>query len=346
MTNGRPKVGLIWAQAANGVIGFNGDMPWHLPEDLAHFSAVTAGHPVIMGRRTWESLPAKHRPLPGRTNIVISSVSAVAGGVTARSLPDALEAASRAPGGDLVWLIGGGTVYRQGLELADRIVITRIELHPEGDTWAPQPERFGFVRQPPIPGNGWRRSSTGLLFWIDTYQRNTNRDEEDMSTLKERMQSAVKLHLRASMAQDASQEQRDAHKIALTTVRNVLGEITTREKSGKTPIEMDDAAVTSLLQKEAAKRRDTAAIYTDAGESARAVAEIAEAEVIEAYLPEPLTEADVVAIVDEVIAGLKASGTELGPRAMGAVMKPVTAKVAGRFDGKAVSGIVRDRLAA
>src|SRR6476469_6732492 len=149
-----------------------------------------------------------------------------------------------------------------------------------------------------------------------------------MTTLKERLHADVVSHMK------------DRNKVALTTVRNVLGEIETREKSGKTPIVLDDAQVTALLQKEAAKRRDTARIYTEAGEAERAAAEIAEAE-----LPKPLTAAEVETIVDEVIAALKADGVELSMRQLGAVMKPVTATVAGRFDGKAVSEIVRNRLA-
>ena len=152
-------------------------------------------------------------------------------------------------------------------------------------------------------------------------------------TLKEQLQADMKTHMKAG------------NRTALMTVRNVLGEIETREKSGKTPVELDDVQVVSLLQKEAAKRRDTARIYTEAGQQDRADAEIAEAEVIEAYLPEALSEEDVTAIVDSVIAELKAGGTELSMRSMGQVMKPVTAKVAGRFDGKAVSDIVRSRLA-
>jgi uncharacterized protein YqeY len=154
-----------------------------------------------------------------------------------------------------------------------------------------------------------------------------------MTTLKERLHGDVVVHMK------------DRNKVALTTVRNVLGEIETREKSGKTPIELDDAQVTSLLQKEAAKRRDTARIYTEAGEADRAAAEIAEAEVIEAYLPKALTRGEVEDIVDAEIGALKAEGQELSMRSIGAVMKPVTAKVAGRFDGKTVSEIVRSRLA-
>ncbi|WP_347109866.1 GatB/YqeY domain-containing protein [Paenarthrobacter sp. S56] len=152
-------------------------------------------------------------------------------------------------------------------------------------------------------------------------------------SLKDRLKADVVEHMKAG------------NKTALTTVRNVLGEISTREKSGKTPVDLDDAQVTALLQKEAAKRRDTAKIYTEAGESDRAAAEVAEAEVIEAYLPKPLTRGEVEAIVDEEIAALKADGQELSMRSIGVVMKPVTAKVAGRFDGKTVSEIVRSRLA-
>jgi uncharacterized protein YqeY len=151
--------------------------------------------------------------------------------------------------------------------------------------------------------------------------------------LKERLHADVVIHMK------------DRNKTALTTVRNVLGEIETREKSGKTPVQLDDAQVTSLLQKEAAKRRETAVIYTEAGQPDRAAAEIAEAEVIESYLPKPLTLAEVEEIVQDVIDGLRAEGRELTPRQMGEVMKPVTAKVAGRFDGKEVSQLVRQKLA-
>lgn len=152
-------------------------------------------------------------------------------------------------------------------------------------------------------------------------------------SMKEKLKSDVVVHMKAG------------NKVALTTVRNVLGEIETREKSGKTPMELDDLQVTALLQKEAAKRRDTAATYSAAGHGERAKAEIAEAEVIEAYLPKALTRAEAETIVDEVIAELRADGTELTMRSMGAVMKSVTPKIGGRFDGKAVSEIVKARLA-
>ncbi|WP_120521641.1 GatB/YqeY domain-containing protein [Arthrobacter celericrescens] len=153
-----------------------------------------------------------------------------------------------------------------------------------------------------------------------------------MSTLKERLHADVVSHMK------------DGNRVALSAVRNVLSEIDTREKAGKSPIHLDDAQITAMLQKEAAKRHETAHIYEEAGEAERAATEIAEAEVIEAYLPEPLTELEVEAIVEEAIASLRADGVELSLMHMGYVMKPVTEKVAGRFDGKAVSEIVRKRL--
>lgn len=153
-----------------------------------------------------------------------------------------------------------------------------------------------------------------------------------MSTLKQQLKNDVVAHMKAG------------NKIALTTVRNVLGEIETREKGGKTPVEFDDAQVITLLQKEAAKRHDTARIYTEAGESDRAAAETAEAEVIEAYLPQALNADEAAAIVDRIISGLEAEQGELSMRQMGLAMKPITAEIAGRFDGKAVSEMVRKRL--
>lgn len=113
-------IGMIWAQATNGVIGRDGTMPWHLPEDFTHFRHTTAGHPVIMGRRSWESLPPKFRPLPGRTNIVITSNPgwSAPGAITAGSLPAALDAARGKSGSNQAWIIGGGTVYREALSMS------------------------------------------------------------------------------------------------------------------------------------------------------------------------------------------------------------------------------------
>src|SRR5574344_2581894 len=102
------QIALIYAVAANGVIGRNGSMPWHVPEDLAHFRALTSGCPVIMGRKTWDSLPERFRPLPGRRNIVITRQSdwQAEGATTVHSLEQALQAA-RATQAETVWLNGG-----------------------------------------------------------------------------------------------------------------------------------------------------------------------------------------------------------------------------------------------
>ena len=154
-----------------------------------------------------------------------------------------------------------------------------------------------------------------------------------MESLKDRLRTDMTAHLKAG------------NKVELTTVRNLLGEINTREKGGKTPLELDDAAVISLLQKEAARRRETAVTYTEAGQLDRAAAEEREAAVIEGYLPAALTEDEAKAIVADIVADLRAGGTELGMRQMGTVMKQVTEKVAGRFDGKALSNMVRAELA-
>lgn len=146
----KPVLGAIWAQSLNGVIGRDGDMPWYAPEDLAHFKTVTLGAPVIMGRRTWESFPPRFRPLPGRTNIVITSSAASQveknGALWVPSFDDALmEAAGEQP--QTIWVIGGGSVYAEALSRADvpvidggriqRVERTVFDLELTGDTYAP-----------------------------------------------------------------------------------------------------------------------------------------------------------------------------------------------------------------
>lgn len=131
-----PKIGLIYARARNGVIGKNGVMPWHLPEDLAHFKRTTLNHPVIMGRKTWDSLPPRFRPLPGRTNIVITRQTSwnADGAHRAASLQDALQLCKDA---EKVWVIGGAQIYAHALPLADEVVATEIDADFEGDAYAP-----------------------------------------------------------------------------------------------------------------------------------------------------------------------------------------------------------------
>ena len=127
---------LIYARSRNNVIGVNGDLPWHLPEDLAHFKRTTLGQPVIMGRVTWESIPEKFRPLPGRTNVVVSRQTGfnAPGAQVVSSLQAAIDLF---PADDVVWLIGGAQLYAQAMPLAQQLVITEIDADYEGDAFAP-----------------------------------------------------------------------------------------------------------------------------------------------------------------------------------------------------------------
>lgn len=146
------QVNLIYARAANGVIGKDGAMPWHLPEDLAHFKALTQGHPVIMGRKTWDSLPPRFRPLPGRANIVVTRQAdwQESGAQRASSLPEALALAQQS-GSTTAWVIGGAQIYAQALPLAARVEVTEIAQDYEGDAYARPWDR-----------NGWKRLAAAM----------------------------------------------------------------------------------------------------------------------------------------------------------------------------------------
>ena len=130
------EIALIYARAANGVIGKNGTMPWHLPEDMAHFKRLTQGCPVIMGRKTWDSLPPRFRPLPGRANIVVTRQADwnEIGAQRASSLREALQMCEQAA---TAWVIGGAQIYAQALPLAQRVEATEIERDFDGDAYAP-----------------------------------------------------------------------------------------------------------------------------------------------------------------------------------------------------------------
>ncbi|MEY4316718.1 MAG: hypothetical protein RI902_526 [Pseudomonadota bacterium] len=127
---------LIFARARNGVIGHNNTLPWHLPEDLAHFKATTLGQPVIMGRKTWDSLPVKFRPLPGRMNIVVTRQTdwQSDGAHVVHTIDEALQAC---PTEAQPWVIGGAELYRLAMPLAMRVVVTEIDADYEGDAFAP-----------------------------------------------------------------------------------------------------------------------------------------------------------------------------------------------------------------
>ena len=152
-------VQLIWGQSRGGVIGADGGLPWNLPEDLRAFRARTMGGVVVMGRNTWDSLPARFRPLPGRTNVVLTSRPFDGEAVAVASVQEVLD---RYPD---IWVIGGASVYKAFLPHATRLVRTDIDADFVGDTWAPLvPD--GWTLASRTPQQGWTRSSEGLDFAV------------------------------------------------------------------------------------------------------------------------------------------------------------------------------------
>lgn len=135
---------LIAAVARDGAIGKDNALLWHLPEDLAHFRRNTQGAPVIMGRRTWESLPAKFRPLPGRRNIVVTRNAAwqAEGALRAGTLAEAVALAGDAP---RTFVIGGASLYAEALPMADELLLTEVDRdYPDADVHFPPWERAAF----------------------------------------------------------------------------------------------------------------------------------------------------------------------------------------------------------
>jgi len=159
------KLHLIYARARNGVIGKDNQMPWHLPEDLAHFKRVTLGQPVIMGRKTWDSLPARFRPLPGRVNIVVTRQAdwSAEGALKARSIEESMHLCGQASD---AWIIGGADIYRQAEPLASSAVVTEIDAEFVGDAFAPtlSPPWHEVERQSHV-------AASGLHFSFVTYQQ-------------------------------------------------------------------------------------------------------------------------------------------------------------------------------
>jgi dihydrofolate reductase len=154
----RRRVVLVAAVADNGVIGADGDIPWRIPEDMKHFREVTSGHPVVMGRLTFESIG---RPLPNRANIVVTrNPGWSAEGVTVvASLEDALAAASAVSGGaGDVMVIGGAQIYEAAMGAADVQVLTEVHQRPEGDTFYPAFDRSEWVET--------RRESRDGYDWV------------------------------------------------------------------------------------------------------------------------------------------------------------------------------------
>jgi dihydrofolate reductase len=156
-------VGLIWAQSTSGVIGRDGAIPWHLPEDLARFKTLTMGHTVVMGRRTWDSLPARFRPLPGRRNVVLTRNSGFVapGAEVFGSIDDAID--------DQTWVIGGSEIYHLALPAATRCEVTEVEIDlrlEDDDVLAP------VLDESWIGTSGdWHDSTSGLRYRFHSFLR-------------------------------------------------------------------------------------------------------------------------------------------------------------------------------
>ena len=157
------EVKLIAAMGRQREVGAGNALLWHLPEDLAHFKRQTQGCPVVMGRKTWDSLPPRFRPLPGRSNIVVTRQSdwQAEGALRAASLPEALRLCGDVPD---IWVIGGADIYRQAEPLAVRAEVTEIAQDFEGDAFAP------------VLGAAWHETArsaqlaaSGLAFSFVTY---------------------------------------------------------------------------------------------------------------------------------------------------------------------------------
>ena len=158
---------LIYARSRNNVIGVNGDLPWHLPEDLAHFKRTTLGQAVIMGRVTWQSIPEKFRPLPGRSNVVVSRQPdfSAPGAQVVNSLQAAM---ALFPADETVWLIGGAQLYAQAMPLAQQLVITEIDADYQGDAFAPAINHAEWTETQRTA----HTSAQGLSYSLVTLQRN------------------------------------------------------------------------------------------------------------------------------------------------------------------------------
>jgi dihydrofolate reductase len=173
MNTNSPELVLIAAVARNRGIGRDNQLLWHLPEDMAHFRRQTQGCAVIMGRKTWESLPARFRPLPGRRNIVLSRQTnyAAPGAELAPDLPSALAMVQSTP---RVFVIGGAQVYREALGQAHRLELTEVDLAPEADAFFPDWSTDDFVQ---THREAHRAASPNTFdFAFVTYQRLAAKD--------------------------------------------------------------------------------------------------------------------------------------------------------------------------
>jgi dihydrofolate reductase len=162
----RSRVSLIAAVTSNGGIGKNNALLWHEPADQKHFRLVTMGCPVIMGRKTWDSLPERFRPLPGRQNIVITRNENwhAQGALVSSSLQDALMLAA---GADKVFVIGGAEIYALALPLADELVLTEVNIDAEADAFFPEWKTGQFAEQ----SRTEHQTAQGVRYAFVTYRR-------------------------------------------------------------------------------------------------------------------------------------------------------------------------------
>ncbi|MCB1292058.1 MAG: dihydrofolate reductase [Mycobacterium sp.] len=157
-------IGLIWAQSTSGVIGRDGAIPWSLPEDLARFKSLTMGHTVVMGRRTWESLPARFRPLPGRRNVVLTRNPGYR--ADGADVVTTIEAALTDPD---TWVIGGAEIYHLAMPVATRCEVTEVDvdLHlRDEDVLAPMLDESWVGT-----AGDWQDSTSGLRYRFYRYLR-------------------------------------------------------------------------------------------------------------------------------------------------------------------------------
>lgn len=181
------RVGLIWAEARGGAIGLDGVMPWHVPEDLAHFKSVTLGGAVIMGRKTWDSIPERFRPFSGRENIVVTRQLgwAAEGAHSAHSLADGIALAARLTPEERVWVIGGAEIFALALSsngqahaasaestdfVVDVLEVTEIDAEFAADTFAPV-RGAAWTPETVDPASAWHISRTGLPYRFLRYTR-------------------------------------------------------------------------------------------------------------------------------------------------------------------------------
>lgn len=142
-------ISIIAALQNNRGIGFQNRLPWKIPEDMRRFKDLTTGHPVIMGRNTWDSFPARFRPLPNRTNIVLTRNAEwhADGAVVAHSIEEALAIARESPGGNSTWIIGGVAVYEAALPLASELWLTLVDAEEPADAFFPEGYEEAFPRE-------------------------------------------------------------------------------------------------------------------------------------------------------------------------------------------------------